>query len=143
MNSIHSLRKTTYLIHIKSCDNFSCMGTIFDPVEQLYYRFDSLSHLILSLNALCDLSNWPLREPSNIHISPETVLRPIIKKPCCHDICSVLVDVLYRQHSSMQGKVTINAGFGNAQTICFRSELELMLLIQSSCPSQKRTLSDS
>lgn len=143
MKSTQFLRKTTYLIHVKNCKEFSCAGTIFDPVEQRYYWFNSLSHMILSLDFLCETVNWPLRECSTLNIPPEKILQPITAKPRRGNICSVLTDILYRQHSSMQGKATIYTSLGNTQTVCFRSDLELMMLIQSSCSFKKRKTSAS
>ena len=143
MKSTQFLRKTTYLIHIKDCIEFSCTGTVFDPVEQRYYCFNSLSHMILSLDALCETANWPLKECSILNIPPETILQPIPIKPRRGDICSVLTDIMYRQHSSMQGKATIYTNLGNTKTVCFRSELELMMLIQSTCAFKKRKISAS
>lgn len=138
MKPTQFLRKTTYLIHVKDCKEFSCSGTIFDPVEQRYYWFNSLSHMILSLDALCETANWPPREPSALNTSPENLLQPITTKSHRGDICSILTDILYRQHSSMQGKATIYTSLGSTKTVCFRSELELMMLIQSACSFQER-----
>lgn len=138
MNSTHFLRKTTYLLHITNYDDSTCAGTIFDPTEQRYYQFHSLCHMILSLDALCEISSWPPREPALFTASFQNILQPVTAKPRHGDICSVLTDILYRQHGSMQGKATLNTSPGNAKKVCFRSELELMMLIHSACSSRKK-----
>lgn len=136
MLSIGSLRIPTYLVHIEDWENGSCHGTVFDPLNQHYYRFNSLAHLLLSLEILCEINNFPTREDEPLRTFPDHILQPIAFKPHKCKGGNFHIEVLYRQHNSLQGKVSFNLAANKIKTICFRSELELMTIIHS-CYSQK------
>lgn len=131
-----SLHMSTYLIHVKQLENSSCQGVIFDPLNQRYYQFTSLSHLILSLDTLCELNNCPPGEHGSAFKFPDHILQPLSAKPHGRDICSFPVEILYRQHNSIQGRVSFNLTANKLKALSFRSELELMLMIHSYCTKQ-------
>lgn len=148
MECVHTEDSLFLLVHIRSYRDRVPRGSFLTLPDRERYEFCGLDQMLLIMEDLMDRAGGPesvsgrrylCRKPYRFWNPGHTSAGTISGGAAClsGEKVTFIIQVCYRQHRSMQGKLTVQMD-RKQESVAFRSSLELMRMMHEYLSSQMR-----
>ena len=124
------MSKSTFILTVTGYQDKHISGILNAPLAKKSYTFQNLVQLLLLMDTLMDTANFPQQgvAPRAFQAAQGTFIpQETTQKPASH-LAVFEINVMFRQNASWQGSLLWQEG---GQEVCFRSVLELILLMDN------------